>query len=354
MGDAAFQGGTSGFLRSRVAQVHPTLRCNLSCTHCYSASGPEYREALSPERLCHLLRILKGQGYEVISFSGGEPLLYEPLIEVVREARQIGLRVNLVTNGLLAGKSRFHELWELVSRVGVSLDGPEHLHDAMRGANAFSAASRALRVLSEHQVLVGVAHCVTTDSLGYLPWVAEFAAKAGAQLLQLHPLVAQGRASGHRVLLQSQQDRLFLLAEMLRIQYEPAMQVQSDLVPVKHLLSAVSAYAVLRSHSERQDSATLSDLVNPLVVDQRGHLWPLVYGLNSRQRIASADLDFADQIDAYLLSGARPLKLLLQSAVEGLSNSGTTFTDWYGHLVSQSRRNSVDCLVGSNATFRAP
>jgi Fe-coproporphyrin III synthase len=39
----------------RVLQVHPTRRCNLSCLHCYSYSGPTARDELPPPLLDKLV-----------------------------------------------------------------------------------------------------------------------------------------------------------------------------------------------------------------------------------------------------------------------------------------------------------
>ena len=35
----------------RVLQIHPTLRCNLKCPHCYSSSSPEEAGELSLDLL---------------------------------------------------------------------------------------------------------------------------------------------------------------------------------------------------------------------------------------------------------------------------------------------------------------
>jgi MoaA/NifB/PqqE/SkfB family radical SAM enzyme len=354
MADAVTRGSSSGFLGSRVVQIHPTLWCNLSCSHCYSSSGPEMRESIDPEILLRLLRILREEGYEVVSFSGGEPLLYPPVVEVAREASAMGFRVNLITNGLLVEKSRFQALWDLVSRVGISLDGPRELHEAIRGANTFDRAVRALTFLADRRVLVGVAHCVTTDSLPHLPWLAELAKNVGARLLQLHPLVALGRGQTIGVLSPSDQARLFLIAEMLRVQHEPELQIQTDLVPIAHLRGAADSYQLLRSDDSHSSRATLSDLVNPIVVDQRGQLWPLAFGLEASQRIAVSDSSLSRQIDAYLEGGARSLHALLKSAFANIESHESAFTDWYGYLAEHSHRIAVVPDVKLRAGLRPP
>ena len=49
-----------------VVQIHPTLRCNLRCQHCYSASGPELAGGLAIEALERLLPELAAEGFNAI------------------------------------------------------------------------------------------------------------------------------------------------------------------------------------------------------------------------------------------------------------------------------------------------
>ena len=57
-------------------QIHPTRKCNLSCLHCYSSSGPAYKEMLNVEALKIFLEYAYRNGFNNISVSGGEPFLY--------------------------------------------------------------------------------------------------------------------------------------------------------------------------------------------------------------------------------------------------------------------------------------
>ena len=55
-----------------VLQVHPTRRCNLTCAHCYSDSGPRAGDEMPLEVLEDL--VTDAAGYEV-TFSQGCPVL---------------------------------------------------------------------------------------------------------------------------------------------------------------------------------------------------------------------------------------------------------------------------------------
>jgi MoaA/NifB/PqqE/SkfB family radical SAM enzyme len=38
-----------------VLQIHASLKCNLSCAHCYSQSGPSATGLISVEAICQLI-----------------------------------------------------------------------------------------------------------------------------------------------------------------------------------------------------------------------------------------------------------------------------------------------------------
>jgi radical SAM protein with 4Fe4S-binding SPASM domain len=139
-------------------QWHLTERCNLRCRHCYQG-----REMPSEMSTGEVLREIDGaaamfeaweseQNIRVtpsIHFTGGEPLLYPGFWEVLRHAREVGCGVAVMTNGCLVTDEdarRFRDLG--VFEVQVSLEGPEVLHDSIRGRGSFGAALRGGERLS--------------------------------------------------------------------------------------------------------------------------------------------------------------------------------------------------------------
>lgn len=342
----------TGFLDSRVVQVHPTLRCNLACAHCYSSSGPTAHGELEVQALVDRLTKLRAEGYEVVSFSGGEPLTYRGFDEVAAEARRLGFRVNLITNGMLLNERRVARLAPLVSVVGLSLDGIPHRHDQLRGkAGAFEKLEACLPLLRAYDVTFGFAHCVTTESIGDLPWLLELALEQGASLLQLHPLTLAGRAAelcGPLALSTADLSRLFILAEVLRVQANRRLVVQLDIAAVQHVLAQRSKYAVLEAESRDElAEAPLADLVNPLVVDEKGHMWPLAYGMAPDQCLtADGAEDWKAALARYKSGGAARFQELLASAFGRLEEERERFVDWYGYLVEHSfRRQAEGSLV---------
>ncbi|WP_373876693.1 GTP 3',8-cyclase MoaA [Lolliginicoccus levis] len=121
-------------------RVSLTDRCNLRCTYCMPAEGLDWMdrdEALELAELQRLLRIAVTMlGIEEIRFTGGEPLLYSKLDELVRYTASLSPRpeISLTTNALgLARKAAALKAAGL-DRVNVSLDtiDPGHFHAITR------------------------------------------------------------------------------------------------------------------------------------------------------------------------------------------------------------------------------
>src|SRR5262249_42287984 len=127
----------------RVLQIHPTRRCNLRCLHCYSLSGPEERESLSLPLLCGAVTDAGQEGYTVVGISGGEPLLYRPLPELLEHAHMCGLITTVTSNGMLLDGQRLARLQGCVDLLAISLDGIPASHNRIRGSERAFETMRA-------------------------------------------------------------------------------------------------------------------------------------------------------------------------------------------------------------------
>jgi MoaA/NifB/PqqE/SkfB family radical SAM enzyme len=126
---------------SHLAKIYiePTNRCNLDCVTCIRRSWDEPLGAMSPETFSHIIAGLGSFDSPPDIFFGGlgEPLAHPDIIRMVREAKNLGSRVELITNGTLLSKSLSTELVAAgLDKLWVSLDGatPESFTDVRLGA----------------------------------------------------------------------------------------------------------------------------------------------------------------------------------------------------------------------------
>ncbi|PWR74637.1 GTP 3',8-cyclase MoaA [Methanospirillum stamsii] len=95
--------------------------CNLRCVYCHREGETKPDTPLPIEDIRAILDITQELGIRSVKFTGGEPLLREDIVDIIR-AVPPGIESSLTTNGtLLAGYA--NELREAgLSRVNISLD----------------------------------------------------------------------------------------------------------------------------------------------------------------------------------------------------------------------------------------
>lgn len=140
---------------ARDARIEPAIRsltiniaqiCNLACSYCAAGGDGTYGSKVkTPEmertlaQLASLLSYVPRGDQFVITFLGGEPLLYPDIIRtIVRDARlltagrEIDLRFDIVTNGTLVTAELAEMLAEMKAGVTVSIDGAPEDNDKAR------------------------------------------------------------------------------------------------------------------------------------------------------------------------------------------------------------------------------
>lgn len=317
----------SGFLPDRTVHLHPLSRCNLACSHCYSTSSPEAGALLDPARILAALPRLRAEGYEVVSLSGGEPLLYAGLAEVCAEARLQGFRLAAISNGFRVRRANA-ALLDMLDALAISFDGMETRHLAMRRhPRAWSAAVEALETLRSLGKPAAAAFTVSRDSLAEVPEFVEFAAGKGVRAVQLRPLVAAGRAVGGAdtgCLSPDEERRLWLMAQTLALAYAGEVAVHVDLAPAPALLADAGAWAGLL---DAAPGASLSDQVNPLVITPEGRLKPFTFDFP-----VAFDLGGIEDLDRGIAKDRlAALAKVTGQALSGLAG-GRGFVDWFARL----------------------
>lgn len=326
----------SGFIPARVVHLHPSKFCNLACKHCYSASGPTEKGMLDASKIVDALKIFWQEGYEVLSLSGGEPLLYTGFETVVQNAVELGYQVNLITNGAQVGGRNLEIISNYVHAIAVSLDGAPQAHIEMRGnKSAFAHVERALERLSKTGVIYGVSYCVSQESLADMPWALDFAQENHAKLLQFHPFAPTGRGEAFAEKLSlsdSDLARAFVISKLLASYSD--LKIQLDIAAVANARERRQDYQVLSVHS--CTDRPLADFLSPIVVDSTGTVLPFSYGINPELAIAHIGDELAQSIETYKEQGWLGLKDFVNHAFAALHDYEGDFIDWFYHLVKVS------------------
>ncbi|MDR3688121.1 MAG: anaerobic sulfatase-maturation protein [Fimbriimonas sp.] len=183
--------------------------CNLDCTYCYYLE----KERLYPgaksfrmtdEVLTSFIRqYIRAQSAPVVTFAwhGGEPTLlgipfFERALEIqARYAKGKTIENAFQTNGVLLDDKWGEFLAKNKFLIGISIDGPEELHDVYRtnkgGRPTHSQVMRGLRVLQKHGVEFNTLSVVNRKN-SYQPLeVYHFLKEIGSEFIQFIPIVEQ-------------------------------------------------------------------------------------------------------------------------------------------------------------------
>jgi AdoMet-dependent heme synthase len=187
-------------------QMHITERCNLSCSHCYQTgrdssemSFPEIRGTVS-EISDTLLEWKQTYGMNFspsFNVTGGEPFLRGDLEDILSCISSYGFDVYLLTNGILADGKRSGYLPALgVKGVQVSIEGPEKVHDSIRGKGSFSGSLRGIRNLIDSGLMVTLNVTLSSLNAGYIDDIIDLAHSWNVHRLGFSRLVPSGRGEG--------------------------------------------------------------------------------------------------------------------------------------------------------------
>lgn len=128
-----------------MLMLEPTHRCNLACAGCDRIRL--YSEERPPDlTLDDCLGAVLESGAPVVTVTGGEPLLYGHLEELLSELIRLKRHIYLCTNGLLAGS--FVDTYAPHRRLTLNfhVDGMEETHDRMSGRpGSFDAVVEGLK-----------------------------------------------------------------------------------------------------------------------------------------------------------------------------------------------------------------
>ena len=175
-------------IKIRLAVIQPTSFCNIECSYCYVPNRRD-KSVISGDILKNIFLKIRDLSF----FSGdveflwhcGEPLtvgigFYEQAIALQRDvfASTDTITNTVQTNGLLLNKEWCRFFRDHNIAIGISLDGPMHIHDANRrrrnGVGTFQDVMRGLRLLQADNIRFGCLAVITSNSLKYPQDMCDF------------------------------------------------------------------------------------------------------------------------------------------------------------------------------------
>ena len=189
-----------------IVQWHVTEKCNLRCRHCYQA-GARHQEmpvALVRAVVSEIAQMLQDwqEAYDLkfspsFNVTGGEPFLRPDFFAILEEMVTAGFDCHVLSNGTIINKERAQTLAGLgVKGVQVSLEGPEEIHDHIRGLGSFALSLQGIRNLLDVGVPVSMNATLSRLNADYVMDLVDLAASIGVRRLGFSRLVPSGRGLG--------------------------------------------------------------------------------------------------------------------------------------------------------------
>jgi uncharacterized protein len=205
-------------LQAFYVMAKPTgAQCNLECDYCFFLKKdrlyPDSNFRMTDETMeAYIRQTIEGHRLPevTIAWQGGEPTLmgldfFRRAVEVEKKYIRPGMRIEntFQTNGVLIDEEWCNFFHENNFLVGLSLDGPRHLHDAYRhdkgGKSVFGKVVRAARLMQKHEVEFNILGTVNAANSRYpLEVYRFFRDELEARYIQFIPIVERDNATGNQ------------------------------------------------------------------------------------------------------------------------------------------------------------
>ena len=211
-----------------LSEIALTYRCQNRCTFCYADAPDRGRDV--PEMTTDEVRVIIDRLYDeahcpTVSFTGGEPTLRPDLPELARYAKDKGMRVNLITNGVLCADEGY--VGELAAAgldsAQVSVEGGcAEVHDAItRHPGSWERSVRAVRNLRAAGIHTHTNTTICGGNREHLMELIDFIAEdLGSEYFSMNMVIRTGTA------LENTQDdiRYTEIGDLIRAVQERARQ----------------------------------------------------------------------------------------------------------------------------------
>jgi len=150
-----------------------TGACRFRCPFCCE---PNRSQDMAPiEKFINITNALRQFGTRRLCFTGGDPLLYPNIGQLLKHTSSLGFyNLLLTTDGQLLNKNR-QEVLPFVNAVRFSIHAMHSQHDEIVGySGSFIATEEAIDILSKEQIPSFVTTVVTPLNIDFIPDIAEW------------------------------------------------------------------------------------------------------------------------------------------------------------------------------------
>ena len=155
--------------------LSPLTSCNLKCEYCYQID--ETHDLMSIELFKKVLNQCIKLNVGIIAFTGGEPLLWQPLENALMLCKKVGIFTQITTNGFLLNKNKIDELANCgLDMLSISIDGYDKLFYSSKTISNNSQAFEILCYAKErYGIIVSTNMVLTLNNIDQLNKLTDYA-----------------------------------------------------------------------------------------------------------------------------------------------------------------------------------
>ncbi len=180
-------------------KIEVTHKCPLICIHCSSDATPSCKKEISKEKCVEIITEAIKMGVHKIAFSGGEPLLWHSINEVVETASSSGADVTIYTSGNVENvEDKLKTLMAKgLHRVILSLYSPDKKqHERItRIDGSFNKTIYAIQIANALKLKVEIHFVALSSNYKLLRGIAELGKSIGVSKVSVLRFVPQGRGT---------------------------------------------------------------------------------------------------------------------------------------------------------------
>lgn len=131
--------------------IEPSLNCNIKCKFCYHLHRYDtWKDTVKPkEDVFKEIDAGRDRGNEWMDITGGEPSIYPDILEVIQYAHSVGLKVCMITNGIISPEKTAQLINVGIDEFLVSRQGLQHTHNMITNTkHAYEKQCRFLNQIS--------------------------------------------------------------------------------------------------------------------------------------------------------------------------------------------------------------
>ena len=216
-----------------------TMRCDHACAHCGSRAAVARPDELTREELMDVAGQLIRIGSREVTLIGGEAYLRPEIFEITRFLVDGGVRVTMQTGGRGLTLELAKELKAAgMAAIGVSIDGPAEVHDALRASKGSHAA--ALRALDNARaVRLPTTSNIQVNNLNkhLLRQTCAEVRKRGIRVWRPQLTVAMGRAADRPDWILKPWDIIEVMDTLAQMQLEALEEARAKGIPASKALN---------------------------------------------------------------------------------------------------------------------